>query len=82
MLGSTSIAVDPVVEDVLVLVTGYSSLTAYRVKDGGDVTSQRISGGDVWGGVLCVNPANGQLSVVYAAHSENGTTTIRVRTRT
>jgi hypothetical protein len=63
------------------VVTGDSSLTTYRVNAGGDVTRERISGGDVWSGVLCVDPVTGRQVVVYGAYSDDGTSTIRVRTR-
>jgi hypothetical protein len=56
-------------------------MTAYRINGQGDVIGEQISGGSVWNGILQVDPTFGAKFVVYGAQSDNGTSTIRVRSR-
>jgi hypothetical protein len=84
-VGESSLTLDPATGDVLALVTTEEttdgSMTAYRRTAGGDWSKEEISDGRVSNGVLRVNPVTSAQFVAYVAWSENGKSTVRIRTR-
>jgi hypothetical protein len=81
IVGSTSIAMDAMTGEVLVVVSDFSRLIAYDRVAGGSWTHRTLASGELYTPTVKVNPVTGNLLMTVVDVPESGKASIQVISR-